>query len=103
MKDLKSGDFGGPDILQKRQVLLVDKHGNELPVYISAAILYENGMEAGSVGIFTDLRERIKLEKQLLRSEKLSSLGKLSAGIAHEINQPLTGVSYIRPLACKEI
>ncbi len=102
MKDLKSGDFGGPDILQKRQVLLVDKHGNELPVYISAAILYENGMEAGSVGIFTDLRERIKLEKQLLRSEKLSSLGKLSAGIAHEINQPLTGVLTFAHLLAKK-
>jgi PAS domain S-box-containing protein len=89
MKDLKSGDFGGPDILQKRQVSLVDKQGHEIPVYISAAVLYENGIEAGSVGIFTDLREKIKLEKQLLRSEKLSSLGKLSAGIAHEINQPL--------------
>jgi PAS domain S-box-containing protein len=102
MKDLKSGDFGGPDILQKRQVSLVDKHGNELPVYISAAILYENGMEAGSVGIFTDLRERIKLEKQLLRSEKLSSLGKLSAGIAHEINQPLTGVLTFAHLLAKK-
>ncbi len=102
MKDLKSGDFGGPDILQKRQVLLVDKHANELPVYISAAILYENGLEAGSVGIFTDLRERIKLEKQLLRSEKLSSLGKLSAGIAHEINQPLTGVLTFAHLLAKK-
>ncbi len=102
MKDLKSNDFGGPDILQKRQVSLVDKHGNELPVYISAAILYENGMEAGSVGIFTDLREKIKLEKQLLRSEKLSSLGKLSAGIAHEINQPLTGVLTFAHLLAKK-
>ncbi len=102
MKDLKSDNFGGLGILQKRQVSLVDKHGNELPVYISAAILYENGMETGSVGIFTDLREKIKLEKQLLRSEKLSSLGKLSAGIAHEINQPLTGVLTFAHLLAKK-
>ncbi len=102
MKDLKSNDFGGIDILQKRQVSLVHKHGAELPVYISAAILYENGKEAGSVGIFTDLREKIKLEKQLLRSEKLSSLGKLSAGIAHEINQPLTGVLTFAHLLAKK-
>ncbi|MGC8658612.1 MAG: ATP-binding response regulator [Desulfomonilaceae bacterium] len=102
MKDLKSNDFGGHDILQKRQVSLVDKNGAEVPVYISAAILYENGKEAGSVGIFTDLREKIKLEKQLLRSEKLSSLGKLSAGIAHEINQPLTGVLTFAHLLAKK-
>ncbi|MFH0959083.1 MAG: ATP-binding protein, partial [Pseudomonadota bacterium] len=46
--------------------------------------------------------ERIKLEKQLLKSEKLSSLGKLSAGIAHEINQPLTGVLTFAHLLAKK-
>jgi len=92
MKDLRSDDFGGRGILQKREVVLRDKQGEQIPVYISAAILYDEGQECGSVGIFTDLREKQKLEKQLLRAEKLSSLGKLSAGIAHEINQPLTGV-----------
>jgi PAS domain S-box-containing protein len=92
MRDLRSGDFGGQGILQKREMELVDRFGNAIPVFISAAILYENMAETGSVGVFTDLRERKELEKQLLRSEKLSSLGKLSAGIAHEINQPLTGV-----------
>lgn len=102
MKDLKSEDFGGPGILQKREVLVVDSKGDEIPVFISAAILYEDGIEAGSVGIFTDLRGKLKLEKQLLRSEKLSSLGKLSAGIAHEINQPLTGVLTFAHLLLKK-
>jgi two-component system, NtrC family, sensor kinase len=92
MKYLRSDDFGGKGLLQKTEVKVLDKFGEEIPTYLSAAILYEDGQEAGSVGIFTDLREHRKLEKQLLRSEKLSSLGKLSAGIAHEINQPLTGV-----------
>jgi two-component system, NtrC family, sensor kinase len=92
MKDIRSKEFGGTGILQKREVNLLDKDSQPIPVYISASLLYEDGLEAGSVGIFTDLREKKKLEKQLLRSEKLSSLGKLSAGIAHEINQPLTGV-----------
>lgn len=102
MKGLRSNDFGGPGILQKREVLVRAKSGEDIPVYISAAILYENAKEAGSVGIFTDLRERKKLERQLLRSEKLSSLGKLSAGIAHEINQPLTGVLTFAHLLAKK-
>jgi len=102
MKDLKSPDFGGKDILQKRQVSIVHQNGEDIPVYISAAILYENGVEAGSMGVFTDLREKLRLEKQLLRSEKLSSLGKLSAGIAHEINQPLTGVLTFAHLLLKK-
>jgi two-component system, NtrC family, sensor kinase len=92
MKLMRSDDFGGPGTLQKQQSMLIDKMGNEIPVSISAAILYDEGKEWGSVGVFTDIREKLKMEKQLLRSEKLSSLGKLSAGIAHEINQPLTGV-----------
>ncbi len=102
MKYLRSDDFGGAGTLQKREALVVHKGGREIPVYISAAILHENGQEAGSVGIFTDLREKKKLEKQLLRSEKLSSLGKLSAGIAHEINQPLTGVLTFAHLLAKK-
>lgn len=102
MKDLRSDDFGGRGTLQKREMKVVHKEGYEIPVYISAAILYEDGRETGSVGIFTDLREREKLEKQLIRSEKLSSLGKLSAGIAHEINQPLTGVLTFAHLLLKK-
>jgi two-component system, NtrC family, sensor kinase len=101
MKDVRSDDFGGAGSLQKREVTLLDRHGNEIPVYISAALLYEDGRETGSVGVFTDLREKQRLEKQLLRSEKLSSLGKLSAGIAHEINQPLTGVLTFAHLLLK--
>ena len=92
MKDLRSGEYGGPGLLEKRESILLDQNGWEIPVYISAAILYDQGAEVGSVGIFTDLREKKEMEKQLLRTEKLSSLGKLSAGIAHEINQPLTGI-----------
>jgi two-component system NtrC family sensor kinase len=101
MKDMRSQDFGGKGVLQKREVEILHKDGRPIPVYISAAILYEGSQESGSVGIFTDLTERKKLEKQLLRSEKLSSLGQLSAGIAHEINQPLTGVLTFASLLLK--
>jgi PAS domain S-box-containing protein len=102
MKALRSNNFGGSGTFQKREMRVVAKSGEEIPVYISAAILYENGAETGSVGIFTDLREKKELERQLLRSEKLSSLGKLSAGIAHEINQPLTGVLTFAHLLAKK-
>jgi two-component system, NtrC family, sensor kinase len=92
MKHMRCDEFGGPGTLQRQEAALIDKEGNRIPVSISAAILHDEGREWGSVGVFTDIRDKLKLEKQLLRSEKLSSLGKLSAGIAHEINQPLTGV-----------
>jgi two-component system, NtrC family, sensor kinase len=92
MKELKSSNFGGPGIRQRREMVIVDKDKNEIPVRLYAALLYEDEQAVGSVGIITDQRERKALERQLLRSEKLASLGKLAAGIAHEINQPLTGV-----------
>ncbi|MFH0957510.1 MAG: response regulator, partial [Pseudomonadota bacterium] len=102
MKDLRSDDFGGKGVLQKREVEVLHKDGRPIPVYISASILYEGAQESGSVGIFTDLTEKKKLEKQLIRSEKLSALGQLSAGIAHEINQPLTGVLTFASLLLKK-
>jgi two-component system NtrC family sensor kinase len=102
MADLRSDAFGGPSRLSKRELTVKHKDGYEIPVYLSAAILFEGGQEAGSMGIFTDLSERKLLERQLLRSEKLSSLGKLAAGIAHEINQPLTGVLTFASLLKKK-
>ena len=92
MKEMRSPEHGGPGIRQRREMVILDKDGNEIPVGLYGALLYEDGKEVGSVGIITDQRERKALERQLLRSEKLASLGKLAAGIAHEINQPLTGV-----------
>ncbi len=92
MRELRSTDFGGPGVRERREMAVLDKERNEIPVYLYAALLYEDGKEVGSVGILTDQRPRKALERQLLRSEKLVSLGKLSAVIAHEINQPLTGV-----------
>jgi PAS domain S-box-containing protein len=92
MKMLRSPEHGGVGKLEKIEAELIHRTGERIPVYISAAIIYEEGEEVASVGIFTDLRERKRLEEQLIRSEKLSSLGGLAAGIAHELNQPLTGI-----------
>jgi PAS domain S-box-containing protein len=103
MRKLRSPDYGGIGKLEKVEAKLIHKNGEEIPVFISAAIVYEQQEEIASVGIFTDLRDRKRLEEQLIRSEKISSLGGLAAGIAHELNQPLTGILTFTHLVLKQL
>ncbi|WP_377891023.1 ATP-binding protein [Alkalihalobacillus sp. R86527] len=54
--------------------------------------LFNDGVLIGAFGQFKDVTSYIELQNQVVQSEKLSAIGKLSAGFAHEIRNPLTSI-----------
>jgi len=58
----------------------------------TSPIFDEKGEVAGSVHVARDVTERRRMEEQLIITDRLVSVGELAAGIAHELNNPLTSV-----------
>ena len=84
-----SPNHGGVGILENYETLARHKDGTLVPIWLSARLLRANGQEIGIVGYFRDLRERKRLEEELLRNERLVTLGKMVAHVTHEIKNPL--------------
>ncbi len=61
-------------------------------IHISS-LIDNNNKNIGSILVFEDRTEKNLILNQLITTEKMASIGLLSAGIAHEINTPLTGIS----------
>jgi len=73
---------------------LVTKTGEAIPVILTVNRFFDSGGNpSGYIFIAKDITERKKLEYQAFQTEKLAALGQLSAGIAHEINNPLLVIS----------
>jgi signal transduction histidine kinase len=75
------------------------KDGSEFPASVSLGhIADESGTPVGQVLSVRNVTEERRIAEQLRQTEKLAAIGELVAGVAHEINNPLTGISALSEL-----
>lgn len=100
----------GPGRLTSSRKEIIAKNGEVIPIQLTAWILFDNGREVGTAGIFHDLRERLGIERKLsqaqeklLKTEKQAMIAELAGATAHELNQPLTSVLGYAELARRKL
>jgi PAS domain S-box-containing protein len=77
--------------LSKQLTYPVNINGNEYWLSTNfSGLLDEKGDVYSVLGIARDITERVKMQEQMFHTEKLASMGTLAAGVAHEINNPLS-------------
>ncbi len=111
MEKMRSPDYGEVGRLESLPMVHKNRKGEAIDGSLSASIIYDNkGNEIATVGIFTDLRPRLKMEErlreaqqQLLQSEKLAAMGRLTSQVAHELNNPIYGIMNTLELLKTEI
>jgi len=74
--------------------LEVERNGRKMTLRLAVLPLHYESLH-GRILTVEDLTERVNMRKQMGRMEQLASMGRLSAGLAHEIRNPLTGVSML--------
>ena len=68
-----------------------------------APLVSKNQEHIGRLIIFDDVTDRAELEKRLVQADKLSSIGLLAAGVAHEVNTPLAVISNYAQMLAKQV
>ena len=79
--------------IKNEQIICNLADGSSIPLSVNTRrLLNEEAKMIGNVIIFSDLREIKILEKEIERTERLASMGRMAAGIAHEIRNPLSSI-----------
>ena len=85
-----------------RETELTDKNGRKRAIGFTAMDRIDNqGKKVGTIVSFRDISELKQMQSQVIRMDRLASLGVLASGIAHEIKNPLAGIKTMAQ-ACEE-
>jgi two-component system NtrC family sensor kinase len=85
------------------KLYLQNQKGENLIVNLSIIPLLDAAdTNSGCLIVMDEITEKVQLEEQLLQAEKMSSIGLLAAGIAHEVNTPITGISSYAQILLKD-
>jgi PAS domain S-box-containing protein len=93
--------ISGQSAPDKYEIAVLAKDGDTLYIELSARVI-ELDKKPVDIIIVRDVTERKQMEEQLMIADRLASVGELASGIAHEINNPLTGVVGFSQLLMNE-
>jgi PAS domain S-box-containing protein len=88
-----------------QEITITSRTGEQIPVSFSGTVLVEKEEQMGTVAFFQDLREIKRLERELVKSERLAAIGQTVAGLAHGIKNILHGLkggSYLVDIGIKK-
>ncbi len=81
-------------LVQNVEIILSRKNSSRIMCELSTTLIQElNGEPKSYMAVIRDISQRKKIERQLIRSERMISLGEMASAMAHEINQPLLSIS----------
>ena len=96
---LLHGEESGASRIADHRAQVLSASSEAVPVTMSAALIFDAGRRVGAVVIFTDLRDKLRMEARLAAAqeelesrERQAIIAELAGAAAHELNQPLTSV-----------
>jgi PAS domain S-box-containing protein len=96
---LLQGEESGASRIADHRAQVLSASSEAVPVTMSAALIFDAGRRVGAVVIFTDLRDKLRMEARLAAAqeelesrERQAIIAELAGAAAHELNQPLTSV-----------